>query len=390
MHFYESTLIDTVDGLQCKTYSNEHPEGYVIVKPKYIPRHALKGEGLKYRFLFEKCLVRFNLFAPKDKLNGFLKQFRSTFPDYIYSCPSTKNWFFAVPVEKIKTTHDPRKGLAELLLVPEKDLDEYLSLVREFIAFLEGSGVSAAHLGITHSTLMGNYTPGRSDMDIIIFGKKNGWKILDYLKTATHPKLHWKTDEEWAEYYQEHKTSESSHFTEEEYVKHMRRKRYEGMFGGTVFTLFTVEEPDERWLSWSGQDILPMGTATVAGNVTDHYHSHVRPGYYAIDEGRIIEHEKGTVLDPAIPLRQIVTFSIPFVQQALAGEEITACGLLELVTPNSGKKYYRLVIGYFDAYLSDRREKEFIKSTLNPPSSRPPTGSIARSMAMSILRTISW
>src|SRR3989338_3964358 len=292
-HFYESVLIDTVDGFQCKSYSNEHPEGHVIVKPKYIPKNVLEGEGLKYRFLFEKCLIRFNLF---DK----------------------KNWYFAVPRSKIRTIHDCLKGLQELLQIPKKDLDPYLTLVVEMIEFLTKSGVRSADLGITHSTLLGNYTPGKSDMDILIFGKDNGWKILDYLKTAKHAKLHWKTDKEWADYYQEHKTSESSHFTEEEYVRHMQRKRYEGMFGGTVFTLFTVEEPDERWFRWGEDKIEPLGTATVTGTVTDHYNSLVRPGHYEIKDGKVVDtHGKDLKLVKSLPIRRVVTFSIPFVQQAL-------------------------------------------------------------------------
>lgn len=364
-HFYESVLIDTVDGFQCKTYSSEHPEGYIIVKPKYIPKDSLSVEGLKYRFLFEKCLIRFNLFARKDRLNEALTQFKKKFPDYIYDCKDTKNWYFVVPKNKIKTVHDSRKGLSELLEVPKKDLDEYLNLVRDLIDFLTKSGVSSSDLGITHSTLMGNYTPGKSDIDIIIYGKDNGWKILDYLKTAKHEKLHWKTDSEWAEYYKEHKTSESSHFTEEEYVKHMRRKRYEGMFGGTVFTLFTTEEPDETWFKWGEDKIKPLGTATIKGIVTDHYNSHVRPGYYEIEKGAIVDtFGENLSIDKNIPIKRAVTFSIPFVQQALTGEEITACGRLELVTPKNGTKYYRVVIGYFDAYVGDRREREFIKSKI--------------------------
>ena len=364
VHFYESTLVDTVDGFQCKSYSNQHPKGYIIVKPKYIPSNALKGEGLKYRFLFEKCMVRFNLFAKKEKLINYVERFRKKFPDYIYDCPVTKNWYFVVPRNKIKKVHDGRKGLQEFLKVPKRDLDEYLTLVSELIEFLKKSGVDYKNLGIMHSTLLGNYTPGTSDIDIIIYGKDNGWKILDYLKTAKHEKLHWKTDKEWAEYYQEHKTSESSHFTEEEYVKHMRRKRYEGMFGGTVFTLFTVEEPNETWFEWDEQKIDPIGTATIKGKVTDDYNSLVRPGYYEITDGEIIDKEDNIKIDSEIPIKKVVTFSIPFVQQALKGEEITACGLLELVTSKNKEKYYRIVVGYFDAYVSDRREKEFIKSSL--------------------------
>ncbi len=359
MHFYESTLIDTTDGLHCKSYANEHPDGYVIVKPKYIPANAIKGEGLKYRFLFEKCLVRFNLFAKKEKLLEYVNQFKKRFPDYIYNSSLHKNWFFVVPKDKIKKIHDGRKGLQELMKLPKKDLDEYLSLVIELVEFLTKSGVSSDNLGITHSTLMGNYTPGKSDIDILIYGKANGWKILDYLKTATHEKLKWKTDKEWQEYYKEHKTSESSHFTEEEYVKHMVRKRYEGTFGNTVFTLFTVEEPDETWFKWGEESYEPVGLATIKGKVTDHYNSHVRPGFYEIDNGKIID---GKHINKNIPIKRVVTYSIPFIQQALTGENITACGLLELVTPKIGNKYYRVVVGYFDAYLSDRREKEFIKA----------------------------
>lgn len=365
MHFYESVLIDTVDGFQCKSYSNEHPEGYIIVKPKYIPKKTLDIEGLKYRFLFEKCLIRFNLFAQKEKLKASIDQFKKNFPDYIYDCKDTNNWFFVVPKNKIKMMHDPRQGLQELMQVPKKDLDEYLTLVRELIEFLTKSGVDVKNLGITHSTLMGNYTPGKSDIDIIIYGKDNGWKILDYLKNAKHDKLHWKTDEEWAEYYKEHKTSESSHFTEEEYVKHMRRKNYEGMFAGTVFTLFTVEEPDETWFKWGEEKFEPIGTVTIKGVVADHYNSHVRPGCYELKNAEIIDtFGKKLNIDNSLEIKRVVTFSIPFVQQALKDEKITACGLLELATTKTGQRYYRLVIGYFDAYINDRREKEFIKTDI--------------------------
>src|SRR3989338_2815088 len=362
-YFPESTLIDTIDGLQCKSYAHEHPEGYIIVKPKYVPKDILQGEGLKYRFLFEKCLVRFNFFAKKEILKQYVAQFRKKLPEYIYESPSHGTWFFVVPKHKIKTIHDGKKGLQELLKVPEKDLDSYLTLVRELVSFLTKSGVSTKHLGITHSTLLGNYTPGTSDIDILIYGKKNGWKILCYLQTAKHALLKWKTEEEWETYYQEHKTSESSHFTEQEYVKHMIRKKYEGTFGGTVFTLFTTEEPEETWFKWGEETYEPLGLATITAKVNDHSSSHVRPGFYGVEHAQYIETEPNIKINPIIPLNKVVTYSIPFVQQALNGETIKACGLLELVTPKNKQheQYYRLVVGYFDAYLGERREKEFIK-----------------------------
>ena len=89
----------------------------------------------------------------------------------------------------------------------------------------------------------------------------------------------------------------------------------------------------------------------------------MRPGFYEITDGKITDFDsKNVKIDGSLEIKRIVTYSIPFVQQALKGEEITACGLLELVAPKKGAKYYRLVIGYFDAYLNERREKEFVKS----------------------------
>ncbi|MBS3128336.1 hypothetical protein J4410_04280 [Candidatus Woesearchaeota archaeon] len=361
-YFPESTLIDTIDGLQCKSYAHEHPEGYIIVKPKYVPKDILQGEGLKYRFLFEKCLVRFNFFAKKEILKQYVAQFRKKLPEYIYESPSHGTWFFVVPKHKIKTIHDGKKGLQELLKVPEKDLDSYLTLVRELVSFLTKSGVSTKHLGITHSTLLGNYTPGTSDIDILIYGKKNGWKILCYLQTAKHALLKWKTEEEWKTYYQEHKTSESSHFTEQEYVRHMIRKRYEGFFGGTVFTLFIIEEPEETWIPWEEETYERIGLVTIEGRVTHHENSHVRPGGYEIKDAKILEKEKQITIDPSLSITRVVSYSLPFLHQARTGETITACGLLEKVTSKKRKPYYRVVLGYVDAYLSERREKEYLKS----------------------------
>jgi len=180
------------------------------------------------------------------------------------------------------------------------------------------------------------------------------------LKNARHPLLRWKTDAEWAEYYKEHKTSESAHFTEDEYVKHMQRKKYEGIFGGTVFTLFTVEEPNETWFKWNDSTYEPAGLATIKAVVTNHYNSHVRAGCYDVKNAEFVKTvDKMPQIDRSIQVKRVVTYSVPFVQQALKGETITACGLLELVRPRQGEKYYRIVAGYFDAYLSDRREKEF-------------------------------
>ena len=46
---------------------------------------------------------------------------------------------------------------------------------------------------------------------------------------------------------------------------------------------------------------------------------------------------------------------------AKPGEKIEASGVLEEVKSKDNGLYYRIVIGYFDSYISERREGEYIK-----------------------------
>ena len=35
MKYSEASLVDSKDGIQFKVYSNAHPKGFIIAKPKY-------------------------------------------------------------------------------------------------------------------------------------------------------------------------------------------------------------------------------------------------------------------------------------------------------------------------------------------------------------------
>ena len=69
--FNEATLIDSVDGIQFKVYANSHPKGFVIAKPKYIPESLIKLDGQKKRFMFSRCVTRFNLIRDSGIYFGF-------------------------------------------------------------------------------------------------------------------------------------------------------------------------------------------------------------------------------------------------------------------------------------------------------------------------------
>ena len=356
----EAMLIDSTDGIQFKVYSNSHPKDFIIAKPKYIPEHLIKFTGLKKRFILEKCMTRFNLFTDKNTAEENFNKLKEKFPEYVYKCDKHKNWFLGVPISKIKKVYDSKSGLKELMKVPEKDLDPYLKAARGIIEFMLQSKVSPDNMGISHSTLLGNYTSGKSDIDIIVYGKDNGWRVINLLEKTSHPLLRWKTKEDWARYYRDRVVSEQ--YSEEEYVFNMIRKKDDGFFDGHVFSIFVVENPEEMWYNWDDAH-EPLGTIKIKALVTDDYNSIVRPGFYEINDVKVLESEKEISFNN-LQIKRVVTWSRPFVLQARKGDKIEACGLLEKIKTKTGE-FYQIVLGYFDAYTSERGKKEYMKSLLN-------------------------
>lgn len=350
--YYEAALIDSADGIQFKVYSSSHPKGFIIAKPKYIPCGTLDLVGLKKRFLFGKCMFRFNLFNKKESVEKNLAAIRKKFPYYIYECKKHRNWFLGVPEGKVEKFYDTKKGFQELLKVPVEDLDPYLKAVREMTGILNDAGISNENLGISHSTLLGNYTPGKSDMDILIFGIENGWKAVKHLETRSHPALKWKSEQDWARYFRDRIVSEV--YSEQEYAKNMARKRDDGFIDGNVFSLFCIEE-GKGWYNWE-EEHEPLGTVKISGTVKDARYSIVRPGFYELENTKILEGHK------EVPVKRIVTWARPFALQAKEGEKVEACGLLEKV--KGKEEYYQLVLGYFDTYTSDRGKKEYMKALI--------------------------
>lgn len=352
-YFPESVIITTLDGIQFKTFSNEHPKGFIIAKPKYIPTEYIFCDKLPLRHLFDKQVNRLDMWIDKEELSYYLEAFKENYPHYIYNCSLHKNWFFAIPEKAIKQIFEPRQGLKIIMGIQEKQKDEHLEVVVSFIRLLLKSGVSLEDLGITFSTLVGHYDPNYSDINVVVYGKNNGWKILKFLEKTKHPLLRWKSAEEWKNFRQ--KRNRSSIFTEQEFLEQFSRKKTEGFFQNKLFVLFTVEKEDETWYNWGKEAYIPLGSVEVEATVTNNFNSLIRPGFYEVKNAK-------TLNGKTIPVKKIVFYSRDYVVQALPGEKIKACGLLEkVVNLKTKRQYYRLVIGYFDSYTNERREKEYLK-----------------------------
>jgi predicted nucleotidyltransferase len=356
MHFYESSIITTKDGLHCQVYANQHPEKGILVKPKYIPTDRIESDALQCRFISGRKMNRLNLWAEKTALCRYIQDFKKAYPQYIFKSElhDRERLFFWVPEEHIERIYYPRTGLSELMSMHEKDLDKHLSTVHSFVDFLLESGLELKDFGVTYSTLMGHYMYNMSDINIVVYGKREFWRLMEYLDSAEHPSLRWKSESEWLDFYG--KRNRANIFEKNTFLKHMlSRKKSEGFFDNLLFVIFAAEKEEEAWSKWGEEKYCAVGTATVEGTVKDNHDSVVRPGCYTLGDSKLI----GAGNDCNV--EKVVFYSRDYTLLAYKGETIRARGILERVEPTKGREYHRIVTGYLDSYVSERREEEFIK-----------------------------
>lgn len=358
MHFHESSLIITKDGLHCQVYSNEHPEGYLIVKPKYIPTDKISSDALPYRFIMGKKVNRLDLWTDKEKLKKYIDDFSRAYPHYIIKSDvhSRDLFFFAVPKECIEKIYLPKSGLAELMSIPYKDLDDHLKTVVELVTFFLKSNLKLGDMGITYSTLMGHYSENMSDINVVIYGKDKFWELMKFLENNDHKDLRWKTYEEWGEFYK--KRNRNIVHEKEIYIKNMHKKKSEGFFKETLFVIFASENENETWFKWGDEKYNYIGTAKFKATVKNNWNSVVRPGSYELIDSEFIE---GDSICQGKQINKVVFQSRDYCMLAYPNEKIEISGLVEEVIPKFGESYYRIAVGYFDININERKEKEYIR-----------------------------
>lgn len=358
MYFHESSIITTIDGLHCQVYGNQHPKGKILVKPKYIPTDKISSDSLPYRFISGRKMNRLDIWIGKDGLKQYIGAFARAYPKYIFKSPLHKKspLFFAVPMKNVERVYSPREGLSELMSMPDKDLDGHLRTVVELVSFLLKSGLKLKDFGITYSTLMGHYSQNISDINIVVYGKGEFWRLMKFLENNGHKDLRWKNYEEWENFYK--KRNRHVVHKKEIYIKNMHRKKSEGFFKNTLFIIFAVENEGEAWFKWGEEKYKKLGIAKFEALVKDNKNSVVRPGCYEISNSRFIH---GDASCKNVAVSRVVFYSRDYCMLAYPKERIEASGIVEEVTPKSGEKYYRIVIGYFDSYLNGRRDDEYIK-----------------------------
>ena len=212
--------------------------------------------------------------------------------------PSYAGRFLRIPVKDIRRVYKPEERLGFCA-----GRDRRVRALAGLFSLPEGA------LGCTGSRLLGMESPA-SDIDLVVYGRAFPTAQAILREAVENGSVAGLSEEIWRTVYAKREPEISF----EVFTLHERRKWNRGVIGGTYFDLLFTRsygELEGEPVS-EGERIRRM---TVEARVTDASLSFDSPAVYLVD------HE---VVD------RIVSFTHTYSGQALAGEVVEACGVLEV------------------------------------------------------------
>jgi len=323
----EGYLIESVENVIFDVKGLVHPPEKIVAFPRFIP--DLEGPRRRGKIRYQK------VYSISDRFS-FLEK---NLPGYVVYDPIFDEKLCEVPLQKVKKVYSPVQFLKTLRKRRNLDGLEFAAL--QCLKILrEKSNVPWNGLGVSGSLLV-KMQSETSDIDIIVYGSENCWKVYyalqKLLKEGNTPFKAYNLDELKVLY---NFRSKDTHMKFEDFVKVESRKVLQGKFMERDYFIRFVKKWNEVNENYGDIRYRNSGYAKIEAQVVDDSESIFTPCKYKIEDAKIVE---GPMLEP---LSEIVSFRGRFCEQAKKGETVIAQGKIEHVKDfRKNLEYFRLLVG---------------------------------------------
>lgn len=333
--FRDRDYLLTRDGLFFVVVGNIHPNDRVIAYLKYVPDETGSwGRGDKK---FRRVLRHYTIPSLKETFSLL----REKYPQYLYKDRNLNITMSFVPTAYIKKHFKPEERLKEIFESSAQDKLE-LKVVKLVKLISKENNVPLNSFGVTGSILINIHRVEFSDIDLIIYGKDNSYKVKEallnlYRDSASGVRKFLKDEfKEWCV-----KVSRLYRLELDDARKICERKWNRGVFDGTLFSIHPVKVEEE--ISNCHYDFVfrPVGMVKVRATVVNAENSIFNPAIYEISQVKIVE---GSKINGEI--KEVVSYEGLYSDVAREGEKIEVRGKLENIINNTLRtNYYRILIG---------------------------------------------
>ncbi len=321
--YVEGDYIETVEGLLFAVKGIHHPKDRVIAYLRYIPDPS--GQRKRGEKLYKRV---YNI----DETTNFLREHYS---HYISEVDFLDQFLQTVPVKKISRLYEPRAAMQSILKAPKNHLELVLkSFITTIIA---ESKVPLTSFGISGSLLIGLIAEG-SDIDLLVYGERNGLRTYNTLKTLREKNEIKPYDTDSVKKVVKSRWGD----TEIDLSKFMDieiKKILHGIYNNTEYFIRLVKTRNEK-----REVSRPIQLVRGRAVISDDRLSIFTPCKYTVD--------KVTVIDPQIDyaISELVSYRGKFTEQVKKGDLVEFRGTLEEVK-QANQKYFRVVLGGTGDYL---------------------------------------
>ncbi|MGB9714378.1 MAG: nucleotidyltransferase domain-containing protein [Candidatus Bathyarchaeales archaeon] len=335
--------IITKEGLIFRVFGYTHPRDGYICDAEYAPAEIFQSNNPKaFRTDGEHVFYKFY----EDEGWKFMEK---NYPQHmIFHKPLNKK-VVGVKCSNIAEVRKPEEKLERIFEKEPKD--ELLVSTQKVLEIVNGrAGLSLENLGVFGSLLHGFYHPRYSDIDLIVYGRRNIAKIRKALqelyKDGGSPlRNEFESDEPIKE-----KTWRFKNISPKEYVWHQQRKTIYAVFHDELSkrTIKVEFEPVKEWTEIQNEyesikKIAWKGWVKAIARIKSDLESPFMPSVYQVEVLELLESPK------VDDIELVVSYIEEFRMQAWKDEKVYVEGNLEEVETQRGS-FHQITLTYGPRY----------------------------------------
>ena len=336
--------IETKEGLIFRVFGYSHPPGAYICDAEYAsskifqstdPRAPRTGKkDLYYKFYNDEGM---KLVAKK-------------YPQYLVFHEMLGLEIVGVKDGAVLEARKPEERLAVLLEAGPTD-ELLAAMARVLMIALNNSGLKKEDFGVFGSMLHGFHHPKFSDIDFIVYGKKENALLRKTLEVLYADKASGLHNEFESDNVMEGKDWRFKNFTVPDFVWHQRRKQIYGLYDDAASgrTIKAEFEPVKAWSEIQSEYdprvcITRRGWVKLKARITADDEAPFIPSIYGIEPLEVISGPK-----EALEAKRVFSFMEEFRQQAQKDEVVMVEGNLEEVMSPT-EQFHQVTLTYCPRY----------------------------------------